>query len=426
MRDGGRLAAAYDILAALEARPRPVNLALKEWGTASRYAGSKDRAFVAGLVLDTLRKRRSHAWMMGEDSVRAALLGTLRFGWDWPVERIAEAAEDQPHGIGPLSADEIGKLSKPNDLAKASTSVRGDYPEWLDPHFKKVLGENRAAEMAALAARAPVDMRVNVLKADTGKVLEALADMGVEPAGHTHETVRIAAPAAAERAAPVEAHPAFAKGWFEVQDSGSQVAAAVAGDLRGGKAVLDYCAGGGGKTLALAAAMNNKGKLYAFDNDPRRMRDIIPRAERAGVKIVEVRSPLNKAPLKGLEDKMDLVFVDAPCSGSGTWRRHPDTKWRITPASLYKRMTEQAGVMDDAAKFVKPGGRMIYVTCSIFAEENEERVEAFLSRNKAFRTVPVEGFDKFRTADGFLRLTPLSAGTDGFFAAILERAKDSG
>ena len=143
------------------------------------------------------------------------------------------------------------------------------------------------------------------------------------------------------------------------------------------------------------------------------------------MKIVDVRSPLNKEPLKGLEGKMDLVFVDAPCSGSGTWRRHPDTKWRITPASLYKRMTEQAGVMDDAAKFVEPGGRMVYATCSVFAEENEERVEAFLSRNPDFRPVPIEGFDRFRTKDGFLRMTPLSAGTDVFFGAVLERAGDS-
>jgi 16S rRNA (cytosine967-C5)-methyltransferase len=422
VRDAGRLAAALDILTALEARPRPVNLALKEWGAASRYAGSKDRAFVAGLVLDTLRKRRSHAWMMGEDSPRAALIGTLRYGWDWPADRIAEAVEEEPHGIGALSVDEIKHVNTPQPLAKASMSIRGDYPEWLDPHFKKALGENRAAEMAAIAERAPVDMRVNTLKAETADVLAALADLDVKPAGHTHETVRIDAPVASERAAPVEAHPAFAKGWFEVQDAGSQMAAAVAGDLRGGKSVLDYCAGGGGKTLALAAAMNNKGKLYAFDNDPRRMRDIIPRAERAGVKIVEVRSPMNKDPLKGLAGQMDLVFVDAPCSGSGTWRRHPDTKWRITPASLYKRMTEQAGVMDDAAKYVKPGGRMIYVTCSIFAEENEERVEAFLERNPKFRSVPIEGFDKFLTKGGYLRTTPLSAGTDGFFAAVLEQA----
>jgi 16S rRNA (cytosine967-C5)-methyltransferase len=426
VRDAGRLAAALDILTALEARPRPVNLSLKEWGAASRYAGSKDRAFVAGLVLDTLRKRRSNAWRMGEDTVRAALLGTLRYSWDWTAERVAEACDEAPHAIGALSVAEIEHLNKPRDLAKASMAVRGDYPDWLDGHMKKVFGENRAAEMAALAERAPVDMRVNTLKAETGDVLTALADMEVAPAGHTHETVRIAAPAAADRAAPVEAHPAFANGLFEVQDAGSQMAAAVAGDLRGGKSVLDYCAGGGGKTLALAAAMNNKGRLYAYDNDPRRMRDIIPRATRAGVKIIEVRSPLDKAPLKGLEAQMDLVFVDAPCSGSGTWRRHPDTKWRITPQSLYKRMTEQAGVLDDAAKYVKPGGRLIYVTCSVFAEEDEERVEAFLGRNAVFKTTPVQGFEKFRTPEGFLRVTPLSAGTDGFFAAVLERAGDSG
>ena len=421
MRDAGRLAAALEILTALEARPRPVNLALKDWGTASRYAGSKDRAFVAGLVLDTLRKRRSAAWMMGDETMRAALLGTLRFIWGWSADRVAEACDEAPHAIGALSIPERDHLNKPRDLAKASMAVRGDYPDWLEPHLKKVFGENRAEEMAALAERAPVDMRVNTLKAETGDVLDALSDLGAVPAGHTHETVRIAAPAASERAAPVESHPAFMRGLFEVQDAGSQMAAAVAGDLKGGKTVLDYCAGGGGKTLALAALMNNRGKLYAYDNDPRRMRDIVPRAERAGVKIIEIRSPMNKEPLKGLEAHLDLVFVDAPCSGSGTWRRHPDTKWRITPQSLYKRMTEQAGVMDDAAKFVKRGGRMIYATCSVFAEENEERVEAFLSRNPGFRAIPVQGFDKFRTKEGFLRSSPMSAGTDGFFAAVLER-----
>ena len=171
--------------------------------------------------------------------------------------------------------------------------------------------------------------------------------------------------------------------------------------------------------------MNNKGKIYAFDNDPRRMTDIIPRAERAGARNVNVRSPMEKEPLKGLAGKMDLVFVDAPCSGSGTWRRHPDTKWRIKPELLHRRMTEQAGVLDEAARYVKSGGRLIYVTCSVLADENEDRVKAFLGRNPGFAVKAIDGFDKHRTAEGYLRLTPLSAGTDGFFAAVLERSGDS-
>lgn len=401
-----------------------MNLVLKEWGAANRFAGSKDRAFIAGLVLDTLRKRRSSAWRMGEDSVRAAVLGVVRYVWDWPMERIAEAAGDPTHGPGELSLGEIEHLTTPADLSKAPPSVRGDYPDWLDDHFKRVFGDRRADEMAAIAERAPVDLRVNTLKADTGKVLDALEAFGAVPSGLTHETVRIAAPAASERAAPVEVHPAFIKGWFEIQDGGSQAAAAVATDVRGLQ-VLDFCAGGGGKTLALAAAMNNKGQIFAFDNDPRRMKDIIPRAQRAGVRNLQVRSPMDKEPLKGLAGNMDLVFVDAPCTGSGTWRRHPDTKWRLSPQLLIRRMTEQAGVLDDAARFVKAGGRLIYVTCSVLAEENEERVTAFLSRNPDFKTTPVVGFDKHRTKDGYLRVTPLSAGTDGFFAAVLERSGNS-
>ncbi len=424
MRDGGRIAAAIEILTALEARPRPVNLALKDWGAASRYAGSKDRAFVSGLVLDSLRRRRSAAWMMGEDSPRAAVLGVLCFVWGWSLERIAEACADPGHGPGELSPQEIDKLVTPVDLAKAAPSVRGDYPEWLDKSLARVFGDRRAAEMAALAQRAPVDLRVNTLKADTGKVLDALEDLGAAPSGLTHETVRIAAPAASERAAPVEAHPAFLKGWFEVQDAASQAAARTVGEIKGMQ-VLDFCAGGGGKSLALAALMNNKGRIYAFDSDPRRMKDIIPRADRAGVRNIEVRSPMDKQPLKGLEGKMDLVFVDAPCSGSGVWRRHPDTKWRFKQELLQRRMTEQAGVLEDAAQFVKPGGRMVYATCSVLAEENEDRVTAFLGRNPAFKVMPIEGFEKHRTKEGYLRLSPLSSETDGFFAALLERGPDS-
>ncbi len=208
----------------------------------------------------------------------------------------------------------------------------------------------------------------------------------------------------------MEAAPEFEKGWFEVQDLGSQIAAAAAGEIKG-RQVLDFCAGGGGKTLALAAAMGNSGQLYAYDSDARRLTDTVRRAQRAGVRNLQVRSPIHADALAGLEAKMDLVFVDAPCTGSGTWRRHPDAKWRLTPEQLARRMAEQDTVLAAAAPYVKPGGRLIFVTCSLFAEENEDRVAAFLDKAPVFRPVGDP-----------IRLTPLRDGTDGFFIATLERA----
>jgi 16S rRNA (cytosine967-C5)-methyltransferase len=422
MRDGGRISAAIAVLEDMDTRHKPSRLALKAWGDASRFAGAKDRAFVSGLVLDSLRRRRSLAWRMGAESWRAVVLGVLRFDWDWPAERIAEACTDVSHGPGALSDAEQAALATPKPLDDAPAPVRGDYPDWLDGPLSRVFGEARGEEAAALAARAPVDLRVNTLKADTAKVLEALGDMGAAPAGYLPTTLRIAAPAAAERAAPVEAHPAFIRGWFEVQDAGSQLAAACAGDIRG-KQVLDYCAGGGGKTLALAAAMNNRGQIFAYDSDARRMKDIIPRAERAGVRNLQVRTPLNREPLKDLVGKMDLVFVDAPCTGSGTWRRHPDAKWRLSADQLAKRTKEQDSVLRQAATYVGPSGRLVYVTCSLLADENEDRVAAFV-QDSGYKTVPLdlEEVRPFVTPEGFLRLTPRSAGTDGFFAAMLVKA----
>ncbi|MCE3289295.1 MAG: sun [Caulobacter sp.] len=421
MRDGGRIAAAIQVLDDIELRHKPVRQALKTWSDGARYAGSKDRAWVSGLALDVLRRQRSLAFMMGEESNRARALAALRWIWDWELERIAEACAD-PHGPGALSEAETATLSGKPSLKGAKADVQGDYPDWIEASMARTFGEDRVEEGIAFAQRAPVDLRVNRLKSDAYEVLKALEGMGAEPAGLLPDALRVPAPAAAERAAAVEIHPAFAMGWFEVQDLGSQMAAAVAGDVLG-QQVLDYCAGGGGKTLALAAAMGNTGRIHAYDSDARRMTDIIPRATRAGVTNLELRTPLNKEPLKGLEGAMDLVFVDAPCTGSGTWRRHPDAKWRLSPDSLQRRLNEQRKVLDQASEYVKPGGRMVYVTCSFFAEENESQVEAFLARNDAFRLRRIDLFPDFTTPQGYLRLSPRTAGTDGFFAALLDRKK---
>jgi 16S rRNA (cytosine967-C5)-methyltransferase len=425
LRDAGRLAAAIDVLTQIEERHRPVRMALKNWGEAARYAGSKDRAFVSGLVLDVLRRRRSLGWRMGDEGLRAAALGALRFVWDWPLERIAEAAGEEPHGPGPLSDAERAALENLRDPAGAPDAVRGDYPDWLDASMARAFGEARAEEGAALSERAPVDLRVNLLKSDPERTLKALSSLLAEPTDVLTTALRMPALDPVARSGAVETIPQFSKGWFEVQDLGSQIAAASAGEVKG-KQVLDLCAGGGGKTLALASAMGNTGQIYAYDSDARRLADTIRRGDRAGVRNLQVRSPVNPEPLKGLEGRMDVVFIDAPCSGSGSWRRHPDTKWRLTPETLEKRMADQDAVLDAGAPYVKPGGRLVYVTCSVFPEEDEDRVTAFLAHTPGFAVRPATDdpkLTKFLTPDGFLRLTPRTSGTDGFFVAVLEKAR---
>ena len=435
MRDGGRLAAAIEVLEAIDEHHKPARLALKAWGEASRHAGAKDRAWVSGLVLDGLRRRRSLEWRIGQTGPRPVALAALRYDWDWPLERIAEAAGEAAHGPGALSDDEVSGLTAPRGLGDAEPDVRGDYPDWLEPHLDRAFGEARSAELAALSHRASVDLRVNSLKTDVARALKALEQLGVAPAGLMSAALRAPAPAASDRAAPVEAAPEFEKGWFEVQDLGSQIAAAAAGEIKG-RQVLDFCAGGGGKTLALAAAMGNSGQLYAYDADARRLTDTLRRSQRAGVRNLQVRSPLRNDSLVGLEGRMDVVFVDAPCTGSGTWRRHPDAKWRLRPAQLERRQVEQDEVLSGASAYVKPGGRLVYVTCSLLMEENEDRVAAFLTTHpdfaaaNAFAQVAASGVASAdglalltdrQTPDGYLRLTPATAGTDGFFVAVLER-----
>jgi len=421
MRDGGRVSAAIEVLAEIEARHFPVRMALKRWGESARYAGSKDRAFVSGLVLDALRHKRSLGWMMGDTGPRSVVVGVLAHVWQWTPERIAEAAAEE-HGFGALSETEQQRLTDPVPLSQAPAPVAGDYLDWLEPHLARVFGDTVRDEMAALSDRAPVDLRINTLKTDLERGAKAVALIGGEPAGLLGAAFRIPAPQAADRTPSVDAVPAFSKGWFEVQDLGSQIAAAVAGEIKG-KQVLDFCAGGGGKTLALAAAMNNSGQIFAHDSDARRLADTIRRSQRAGVRNLQIRSPVEPEPLKGMDGRMDVVFVDAPCTGSGTWRRHPDAKWRLSEDQLGKRIAEQDMVLDQAAPFVKPGGRLVYVTCSVFAEENEDRIAAFLSRNPAFavRTITLEPVGDHVTPEGFLRLTPRTAATDGFFVALLER-----
>ncbi len=428
MTPGGRLAAAIEVVADIEARHRPAGDALKDYGLSHRFAGSKDRAAIASLVYDALRKRASAAWVMGADTPRALLLGSLLRARALPIDAIAALCGGENHAPEPLHEAERDALAAAS-LAGAPAHVCGDFPDWLEPSLARVFGDALVAETAALAARAPVDLRVNTLKATRAKVEASLAHLAPTPSVHAPDGLRL--PLGADGRGPALAgEPAFAKGLVEVQDEGSQLAVRLARPEPGGQ-VLDLCAGGGGKTLALAAAMNNRGQVYAADADGRRLAGLFPRLERSGARNVQVRAPRRGVPpLDDLAARCDLVLVDAPCTGTGTWRRNPDAKWRVRPGALEQRAREQDVVLRDAARFVKPGGRLVYVTCSVLDEENEARVAAFRIAAPGFAVAPpaavldaagLSGLDAAVNDTG-IRLTPLRTGTDGFFIATLIRA----
>jgi 16S rRNA (cytosine967-C5)-methyltransferase len=338
------------------------------------------------------------------------------------------ALADDTHGPGAMSEAEVGH-SRTADLGAAPPHVQADVPEWTAKSLERVFGAEWVAEAAAFASRPPLDMRANALKNDRARVVKALTAFGAAETPFAPAGVRIAPTKGESRHPNVEAEPAFQKGWFEVQDEGSQIAAALSG-ARPGSQVLDLCAGAGGKTLALAAMMAGKGRVIATDNERQRLAPIFERAKRAAAHNVEVRAV--GASLDDLAGRMDIVFVDAPCTGTGTWRRRPDAKWRLTERALGNRVGAQAAVLADAVRFAKPGGLIVYVTCSVLPEENEDQVARLLAADTALAVVPPAEVIAGATVGAGLAgvalltkvgvvLTPRRTATDGFFIAVLRR-----
>ena len=429
MRFGGRIQAAIEVLEDVFNHHTPATDALRDWGKKHRFAGSKDRAAIGGLVHDALRRKSSIAWRMGDDSARALAFGTLVWAWDESIEAIQTASADDGHGPEPLSEAEIKHLSGVIDLADAPDWIQADIPEWIWPSFENNFGEDAITEGQALLKRPPLDLRANSLKTTQDKAVAALSNFAAAKMSLAPNGVRIAAGKALSRLPNIQAEEVFLTGGIEIQDEGSQLVSLLV-DAKPGESILDYCAGGGGKTLALAAEMNNEGTLYAFDIDKRRLAPIYQRSSRAGVNILEVCQPPMPS-LDKLNRKMDRVVIDAPCSGSGTWRRKPDAKWRLSLETLELRMKEQQTVLKQAKSYVRQGGLLFYITCSMFAEENEAQVYKFLEDNSDFELLSAGevwedkiGTDKAKpwSEDGLtVTLTPASTDTDGFFFSVMRR-----
>lgn len=431
MTPAARLSAAIEVLSDIETARRPASDALKEWGLKRRFAGSSDRAAIAGLVYDALRRKASSAFIMDEASPRANLLGMLRLerGYELDaIERLCDGARFAPEPLTPLERHALTDA----DLSKAPPHIAGDYPQWLDPHLHRVFGEARVEEAAALASRAPLDLRVNTLKGTPEEAAALMPDLDVQPSRWVPDGLRLEQKAEAKNPA-IHAEPAFIKGLIEIQDEGSQLAALIAG-AKPGEQVIDLCAGAGGKTLALAAAMDNKGQIFATDTDKRRLAPIHARLERAGVRNVQVRTPEKSGnELKGLQGQIDLALIDAPCTGTGSWRRNPDAKWRLRPGALEIRLKEQQTVLARALPLVKPGGRIAYITCSVLDDENGAQVREFVKRHPDFSIEKPASLTAALGERGMLfaravlmseeglLMTPRRTGTDGFFVSLLRR-----
>src|SRR5262245_14980519 len=429
MRPGARIKAAMEVLDGVLNRHRPAAEALADWGKSHRFAGSGDRAAIGNLVYDALRRRRSLGAQMESDTPRAIALAAASHALGLTPEAVIASADGSPHAVEPPSKAERAGLilsSLPDDLP---ASVLGDFPDWLEPSFQRAFGAAAAQEGAALARRAPVDLRANTLKADRDKVLKALARFSPQPTPYSPLGIRLPAPDGPGRQPNVEAEAGHGRGWYEVQDEGSQIAALMAGAAPR-QQVLDLCAGAGGKSLAFAAAMRNTGQVYAYDDDPARLRPIFERLKRAGARNVQVLPAGHEEALRKLGPRFDMVSIDAPCTGTGAWRRRPDAKWRLKPANIAQRQTEQRAILNLAAPLVKPGGRLVYITCSVLPEENEEQLAWLAANHTGFRALPWReswagiGGEPPASASGredALLLTPARHGTDGFFIATLAR-----
>ena len=409
MTPAARLQMAIEILEGLGQTAQPADRFLKAWFRSRRFAGSKDRRAIAEQVFAVQRRRAHFAHRMGDDAPRALVIAALIEGGEDPALLFSGG-----YGPAPLTEEErstIAATPRPEPRW-----VQGEYPQWLDQELRRTFGDQLLQEMTAFITRAPADIRVNTLKAERDAVMAGLSaeDIVCAPTPHAPHGIRITG-----EAANLSKSALFESGAFEFQDEAAQIAAELCG-ARPGMRVLDLAAGAGGKSLAFAAAMKNQGEILACDVRGEALFELEQRAARAGAAIIKTL-PLDHGQPSG---QFDAVFVDAPCSGTGTWRRQPELRWRLTPGRLAELIALQDRLLDQAAGLVRPGGRLVYATCSILGCENQDRVAAFQARQPGFQplnlaenwpgTVPGLGQE--------FRASPASTGTDGFYCAALAKS----
>ena len=428
MPPAARLNATLDLLDEIDRRARPADAVISAWVRTRRDVGDDDRGQIIELVYALLRHHARLGWWLarhGRDALpRNRLLAWLTLTGRTPAELRTLFSGDRS-APAPLTENELALLKKLQGAAIDSPAmpddIRLECPPWALEPLRRRFGDDFAPEMAALLTPPPLDLRVNPLKSSRDAMLAALRQLGLhaEPLPMASHGIRLA-----ERLS-LASLPMLKAGEVEIQDEGSQLVAMLV-DAQPGERVVDFCAGAGGKTLAIAAQMRNKGHVVACDVSEARLERGAERFRRAGIHNIETRFLASESDRWVKRHKLgfDRVLVDAPCTGTGTWRRNPDARWRPLPEGqgLDNLLPLQARILASAARLVKPGGRLVYATCSLLPEENEDQVTAFLAANPAFHLVPLHAAAPQLGDAACLSLTPRRNDTDGFFAAILQRA----
>ena len=433
MRDTARIASAIDLLARINAANIPMDNTIRDFMAARRFIGSKDRTNIVERVYRIMRSHARLTWWMEQgkiqDTSRMRVLADMMLTDRVDEEYLETVFTGGKYEADPLDGPELAFAEflhgKSIDDPAMPAAVRAECPPWAQEKLTALFGDDFESQMGAMIDPAPLDLRVNTVKGTVDEAFESLKADHVRVAKTKYSPIALRAvgkPFMSDA-------KAFRSGLVEIQDEGSQLIGLISG-VKPGMRVLDFCAGGGGKTLILAAMMQNKGNIVATDNNTRRLEKGKPRYKKAGVHNVELRSleeEANRKWLRRQKGTMDVVLVDAPCSSSGTWRRNPDLRWRWYGPNLEEIMQMQVDILDKVADKVKPGGRLVYATCSLFPEENEKQVEAFLARHPGYKVLPLaeawEGTaESLPNSGDFLRLFPRDHQTDGFFAAILLKA----
>jgi 16S rRNA (cytosine967-C5)-methyltransferase len=430
MREPARIAAAIDLLARINAGRIPMDNTIRDFMASRRFIGSKDRTAIVERVYRIMRAHARLGWWIGQggiqDTSRARVLADIMFHDRATEEDLDAIFIEGKYEAEPLDAAEKAFAEflheKNLDDPAMPAAIRAECPDWAEDRLRLLFGDDFEAQMVAMIDPAPLDLRVNTVKGSVDEAMDSLKADHVKVAKTPYSPIALRAvgkPFMSDT-------KAFRSGLVEIQDEGSQLIGLICG-VKPGMRVLDFCAGGGGKTLVLASQMQNKGNIVATDNDSRRLEKGKPRYRKAGIHNVETRSlteEQNRKWLRRQKGTMDVVLVDAPCSSSGTWRRNPDLRWRWYGPDLEEIIKMQADILERVADKVKPGGRLVYATCSLFPEENEKQVEAFLEKHPDYNILPLadawEGDKSALPCEGpYLRLFPRDHATDGFFAAIL-------